>query len=254
MPVNSFSNGIAQSQANSSQYANANNAIPTGQQPWNSMVFDPVATAQRTSGINAISGNTPTAGQQGEGGTWYDNGSGGAGVYRQQDATSQAHNAQTYYANQFRQNIPQTENTLYNQVGSTVNRNMNQGIKNTQQSNSNRGLLYGGINAGGEAGVRANASSNLASARSSINSGVENAANQMDQGAIDTGIAIQQQQQQMQNAIYSDAMAKMNNSNAGVGGLLGAVGMGVGMYMGAGTKTGAVAGGLLGSQAGKALG
>lgn len=248
---NAMINGIAQ--ANASPYANANSGTPADQ-PWNTMVFDAGATnKQNTMGGGA---NDIQPGQNNSGSgldAWYANGANGAGYYRQQNAQEQAQNGQQYAAQQFRANIPQTENTLYNQMASQQNQNMNAGIKQTQQNNSSRGLLYGGVNAGQEQGVRASAANALATGRSNINSGVETAANSMDQGAIDTGIAIQQQQQQMQDAIYSNAMAQMNAQNGAIGGLLGAAGMGVGMYLGAGTAAGVAGGGLLGAQAGKAV-
>jgi hypothetical protein len=251
---NALANGIAQSQVG--PYANSQNQ--NKDQPWNNMVYDEVASNKASAGGVYAQGsaNGVKAGDRGQDNgndIWYDNGANGAGFYRQQDATQQAQSGQQYGAQQFRQNIPQTENTLFNQMSSGVNQSMNQGIKNVQQHNSNRGMLYGGVNAGQEGAVRAGAAGSLAQGRSGINSGVENAANSMDQSAIDTGVAIQQQQQQMQNAIYADAMAKMNNQNGAIGGLLGAAGTGVGMYLGAGTQAGAIGGGLLGGQAGKTL-
>lgn len=244
---NAMISGIAQAQAN--PYANANSATPSGQ-PWNSMIFDSGATAKAGLGPAPTAGSSPASSGSDQ---WYANGANGAGYYRAQNSQEQAQNGQQYAAQQFRANIPQTENTLYDQMASTQNQNMNAGIKQTQQSNSSRGLLYGGIDAGQEQGVRAGASSALASGKSAINSGVETAANSMDQSAIDTGVAIQQQQQQMQDAIYSNAMAQMNAQNGAIGGLLGAAGMAAGMYAGAGTSAGAIGGGLLGAQAGKAV-
>lgn len=243
--ANAFTTGIAQSNtaANQSQ-ANAN-------QPWNTPVYD--AAAGTVGAGNEPPGSMQNGAVGYDGSTWNNNGAQGAGFYRQQTAQEQAQSGQQYSAQQFRNNIPQTENTLYNQMASQQNQNMNAGIKQTQQNNSSRGLLYGGVNAGQEQGVRASASNALATGRSNINSGVETAANSMDQSAIDTGIAIQQQQQQMQDAIYSNAMAQMNAQNGAIGGLLGAAGMGVGMYLGAGTAAGAIGGGLLGAQAGKAV-
>jgi hypothetical protein len=247
---NAMINGIAQNQV--SPYASSNNQ--NADQPWNNMVYDANATAQGN-----LSNSSPTAvklkgGDQAYGATWYDDGANGAGFYRAQNAQEQAQSGQQYGAQQFRKNIGQTENNMYGQLSSGVNNQMNSQIKGVQQHNSSRGLLYGGVNAGQEGAIRAGAASSLASGKSAINSGVENAANSMDQGAIDTGIAIQQQQQQMQNAIYSNAMAQMNASNSAIGGLMGAVGTGVGMYLGAGTPTGAAAGGLLGNQIGKTVG
>jgi len=233
-------NGIAQANVQGTT------ASAPSDQPYNTLVYDPRATQIYGWGKSANNKYIENGGQ------WYDNGAQGAGYYRPQNSQELAQSAQQYFANQFRQNIPQTENTLYNQMASGVNQSMNQGIKNVQQNNSRRGLLYGGVNAGQEGAVRAGAASQLAEGRSNINSSVENAANNMDQTAIDTGIAIQQQQQQMQNAIYADAMAKMNMNNGLLGGVASAAGMGIGMYLGAGTPGGAAAGGLLGAQIGRA--
>jgi hypothetical protein len=240
---NAMTTGLAQMSANQNPYLNA---TPGASQPWNT------PTLQHMPGEGTQNG-TPGA-TNAFGDTYYSGGPQGSGWYKPLTNDQQIQGAQNYYATQFRNNIPQTENTLYNQFSSGQNQQMNQGIKNVQQHNSSRGLLYGGVNAGQEGAVRAQTSGALAQGRSAINQSVEGAANSMDQSAIDTGIAIQQQQQQMQNAIYSNAMAQMNAQNGVFGGLLSAGGMALGAYLGAGTGVGAVGGGLIGSSAGKVVG
>jgi len=234
---NAMVNGIAQANVNQ-------NVGPNGQQnaPWVQLSY------QGASNKFINGGQAPANGTYDNNGNFYlTNGQQGAGWYRGPTDEQYMRDAQQYYTKQFRDNIPQTESTLYNQMASGVNQSMNQGIKNVQQNNSRRGLLFGGINAGQEGAVRASAASQLAEGRSAINSSVESAANSMDQMSIDTGVAIQQQQQQMQNAIYSNAMAQMNAQNGLLGGALGAAGMAAGMAFGG------PVGGLIGAQAGKAL-
>jgi hypothetical protein len=167
---------------------------------------------------------------------WYDNGSNGAGFYRPQTTEELAKSSQDYFANQYRQNISKNENDLYNQLATSATGQMNQGIKQIQQNNSSRGLLYGGVNAGQEGALRANTAAGLASGKASINSQVESTANQIDQNSINNGLALQQQQQQMQNAIYANAMAQMNAQNGLFSGLLSAGGMVAGGYLAGGSK------------------
>ena len=141
---------------------------------------------------------------------------------------------QQFQAMDFRANAPQMQNTLYNQLSADVNQAAGQGIRAVKQKNSSRGLLYGGINAGNEQGVRATASGQLAKGRSAINQGVMETADQIEQGAINTGLQIQNQQQQMQNAIYANAIARMNADNSQTAGLLSAGGMVLGGYLAGG--------------------
>lgn len=121
--------------------------------------------------------------------------------------------AQVGYANQFREQLPQIQQQMQGQMIHDTNQNLQGDLRNIKSSNSSRGLLYGGVNAGQEAGQRQQAQKGLMSGISSLNTGLQNEANSLDQAAVKTGIGIQQQQQSMQNAIYQNAMAAQAGQN-----------------------------------------
>lgn len=140
--------------------------------------------------------------------------------------------AQLANAQSFRQNIPNTEAQLGSQLAQQTNNQMGNAISQTRSNNSARGLLYGGVNAGQEQGIRNQAASNLAQGQSNINANTQNAAFQLDQEAANTGFGIQQSQQAIQNDIYSQALANMNAASSGISSLLGAGGKVVGGMLG----------------------
>lgn len=138
--------------------------------------------------------------------------------------------AQLANAANFRQNLPGLENQMGHQLADQSNQQMSQNIQGARQNNSARGLLYGGINAGQEGAIRANAAHGLAAGRSDINQGLLNNANTLDAQAIHTGLGIQQTQQSIQNSIYGQALADMQARGAAIGGLMGGVGKIGGMF------------------------
>jgi hypothetical protein len=155
----------------------------------------------------------------------------GAGYYYNPSNSEKMLNQQQYFAKDFRDKLPQMENQMGNQAAGSIGASADQGVRASRASDSSRGLLYGGVHAGHEGAIRGEAAAEMAGARSNINQGLLSAADSMDANAIQTGVAVQQQQQQMQNAIYSQAMAKMNAENASFGGLMSAGGMLAGGYL-----------------------
>lgn len=121
--------------------------------------------------------------------------------------------AQLQNAQQFRQGLPGLERDMDTQLKGGITNQLRQGLQATRANNSARGLAYGGVNQGQEQQLRASAQNRAAQGFSQIHSGLLNEANLMDQGAIANGVAIQQQQQQIQNTIYQNAMASMNAQN-----------------------------------------
>lgn len=146
-------------------------------------------------------------------------------------ALDQLKQAQINTAKDFRQNLPGMEGQLGNQLASSSNQQLGQDTSSLKQMNSRRGLLYGGVNAGGENKLRASAQGGLSAAKSQLHAGLESQANQLDSEAIQTGVAIQQSQQQMQNLIYQQALARMQSENAMMGSLFQAGGMAAGMAL-----------------------
>jgi len=225
MPMNAMTTGLAQNMANSSfqnQVANAapgsNMAAFQNTTPWGSPKLAMAANAPFPS-------STQYAPSAPANSFFVQGGPQGSGYYQAPSQTEALQGAQQYFANQFQQNIPTLENQMYSNLAQGVNANMNQGIQSARASNAGRGLLYGGVNAANEQAIRANASNQLAQGRQNINTSVLNEGQQLMNNAVSTGIGIQQQQQQMQNAVYQQAMASMNAQNQAIGGLLSAGGL-----------------------------
>lgn len=212
-----FASGIAQSQTTNQAQPMQLATNMSASRPWEYTYMGSQNTAAQHRG--------------GYGGAAYTNGPQGQGTYVFNSPAQNAMLAQQYYAKQFQGNESNLENQLGSQLSSQANSQMGQNLNAVRQNNSRRGLLFGGVNAGQEGAVRSGAAQDIASGRSSINQGVVSAGNQMNQDAINTGVAIQQQQQQVQNAIYSQAMASMQSQNAAIGGLLGAGGAVLGGYL-----------------------
>lgn len=163
--------------------------------------------------------------------------------YNEEHSTqATAQHTQQHLASNFRGNIGSTEGNLYNLAQQQGQAGLNQGLGLLKSRNSSRGLLYGGINQGQEGQARSAMSEALANQRSSINSNVENEANLLDQQAVQTGVGIQKNAQQVQNDIYSQAMADMNANNAEWGSALSAIGAGAAIVATGGAAAPAVAG------------
>lgn len=137
---------------------------------------------------------------------------------------SNVQNTQVQKAQNFRKGLLGTENSLGHNLAEENNHMLGQNLQGIRQNNSHRGLLYGGLNYGQEQGARVGAARSLAQGRTSINNNMENAANTMDQQAIHTGVGIQQSQQQIQDAIYGQALADMQAKNAALGGFISGAG------------------------------
>lgn len=133
----------------------------------------------------------------------------------------------------FRERLPQLQAELGGQVKSDVNRGMQGNLRAARETTSSRGLLYGGLNQSAEQGVRQNAQREAMMGISNLNAGLEEAAQGLESGAIRAGLGWQNQQQQIQNTIYQNAMARMNGQNQMIGSVIG-TGLLIGMTGGAG--------------------
>lgn len=138
--------------------------------------------------------------------------------------------AQERFATEFRSGLPQMQQQMGDQLTKQSGMQMQQNLRGLNEDDSSRGLLYGGLHQGKEARVRGGAQANLAGAMTHMNSGLQNSANSIDQQAIQTGLGVQQFQQQQQNQIYSRALAEMSASNAFTGNIIG-TGIATGLLM-----------------------
>ena len=120
-------------------------------------------------------------------------------------------------AKNFRSNLPALQNQTNLNLRSDQNRNLSGQLGAAKESQSRRGLLYGGMAQGQNAQLRGNAASNLAGAISQSNTGLNAAADQLDAQALDTAYGIQKNQQAIQDSIYSQAQARLNGQNSMIG-------------------------------------
>lgn len=132
--------------------------------------------------------------------------------------------AQVGAYNQFTKNIPTMQNQMGNQARQGFNQQAGAQIQRNRSTNSGRGLLYGGINQGQEAGIHGQAATKSANAQGSINAGLLNTQSQLQGNAVNTGLSIQQNQQQIQDDIYQQAIAQMQASSGMFGSAMGSIG------------------------------
>lgn len=146
-----------------------------------------------------------------------------------------AQQAQVGASNQYTQNLPNLQNQMGNQARQNINQQTGNSIQGNRSSNASRGMLYGGINQGQESGMRASGAAQSAQAQSNINANTTAMQQGLQQNAINTGLAINQNQQQIQNDIYQEALAQMQAAGSvfkgGMGLLGGGGGLAAGMMM-----------------------
>lgn len=247
MATNAFVSGMSQPAQPAQQAVDPNKkAASYTDTPWDKPVL---VSAGRNTDSKFIGSQISRGGSVGGNRNYYDpNGPDGPGYYHKQDANDSALAAKQYYSDQFQSGLPGMEANMGNQLSAGITGQMEQGIKQTQQNNSSRGLLYGGINAGQEGAVRAKASSDIAKGRSSINSGLLDAADKMRSGTVDFGLQLQKSKQALYDSIYQQSMAELASDNAQLGQVLGTAGLIVGSVYGG------PAGGMAGQKAGQAAG
>jgi hypothetical protein len=132
--------------------------------------------------------------------------------------------AQQQNAKDFRSSMPKMQSQMQQDLAQQNNRNMLTDQRNIETKNNQRGLLYGGMNAADKASSRTQHRGLLASSIGSVNTGLSQAADELDAQAIDTATGVQRSKQDIENSVYNSAMAKLNADNAQTGGLIGMVG------------------------------
>lgn len=123
-------------------------------------------------------------------------------------------NQQIDQAKNFRADLGNKKSLMSQNLRGQANEQLQSNLGAVRSKNSARGLLYGGLNQSEEGSERARSSAGLGRAIQSSNTALENAADTLDSNAIETARGVQQSQQQIQNDIYSQAMAQLNSQNA----------------------------------------
>ncbi len=134
-------------------------------------------------------------------------------------------------ANSFRQNLPNTQQNLYEGAYKSERQNLAKNLQGVRNNANQRGLLYSGIEQGSELGQRNNSAANLEQARTEINNSTNDQANQMDANAVQSGIMQQQSIATIQDQTMSQALANMAARRATYSGIGQGVGAAAGTYM-----------------------
>lgn len=154
------------------------------------------------------------------------------------------------YAKDFREGIPEQERKMIGQLGKEASRGLYEGTQSIRQGASARGALYGGGRQAQEQKLRANVGGQLAAGSQKVKTGLLQTAKQLEDQAVQSGIDLRNQQQNLFDQAYQNAMAEMQQEAGLWGNLLGAVGGVVGgVYGGPGGAMAGYAGGnAVGSQ------
>lgn len=120
---------------------------------------------------------------------------------------------QTQNASDFRANLPKLQEQQAGLLKEQANNQMSGQLKAIKERASSRGLGYGGLAEGAQAGVRNANQGALSSALSTSNANLANAADTLDAQAVQTGLGVQQNQQALQNLTYQQAMADYQQKN-----------------------------------------
>lgn len=117
--------------------------------------------------------------------------------------------------------LPGMQNQLQSRLSQSMNQDIAKGQRNVEEKNSARGLGYGGINEGQKGLVATQGQQDLASQISGANQGLLDLGNQIQGGAIQTGLGIQGLLQQNADTQYERQRARQSAQNAQNQALLG---------------------------------
>jgi hypothetical protein len=140
---------------------------------------------------------------------------------KSQDNTEQIRNQQQQSYQDFQRNLPGYQRQMQEGLSNVANRSMYQNMRDVDQRNTSRGLGYGGLNEGMQAGEQARSQQNLANQITQGNVGLLDLGNQIQSGAITTGLGQQSNLQQRLNQLYSQRMADYNSQNQQTASMLG---------------------------------
>jgi len=136
--------------------------------------------------------------------------------------------------NQFRQNIPQYENQLYQGAVNQARNNLAGQMADIRSNAASRGLLYGGLRQGAEDQAKAATAGELGAKRLAINQAVEGQANDFSANALNRLLEqyyANQEANQQQYGLGLQRQQLEHQQQAGLfSGLMGVAGLGLGAY------------------------
>lgn len=135
-------------------------------------------------------------------------------------------------ATDFRTKMPSVAEQQQNQLKENSRRSLASDLSGARGNFSQRGLLYSGLRRGAETDIASNAAAQNAAQRANVNQTLESQAQGLEQGAIGSGMQLQQQRQSAADADYEAKMAALQQRQSAISGLGGALGGLGGMFLG----------------------
>lgn len=124
-------------------------------------------------------------------------------------------------------NLPQYQTTLNNQAGEAARQGYNNATGNVKKSANSRGLLYSGLEQGGEAAAGTQAAGAAANQVVQNNMGLSNMANGANNALMQNGMAAWQGQNQSNTGAYGNAVSGYSSQEGQIGsGIGGALSLG----------------------------
>ena len=125
---------------------------------------------------------------------------------------------------EFQERLPQMQQEISEGLMKRSIRDIASGQRAATDRMSARGLGYGGLAQAQREQVQAQGQQNLANNMAQANTGLLGLGNQIQSGAIQTGIGLQSNLQDYQNSIYQQALARQAAQNQETGAVLGGLG------------------------------
>lgn len=149
---------------------------------------------------------------------------------KEQEATQNVLAGQQAQYNEFQQNMPRMQQEISEGLMKRSVRDIAQGQRSATERMSARGLGYGGLAQSQREQVQAQGQQNLANNMAQANQGLLGLGNQIQSGAIQTGLGLQSNLQDYQNSIYQQALARQQAQNQEMGSVIGGLGT-IGLMM-----------------------
>lgn len=131
---------------------------------------------------------------------------------------------QASQAQDFRKNLGSYQEDQARQAAGQARQDLAAKMSQIKTGMNQRGLLYSGLSEGAKEGAAAQSGANLAAQRANINTQSLDAANKMEGGAIQSGLALQKAKDEANAYNYNQAMAQNKQKNAVLGAVMGAGG------------------------------
>ena len=142
----------------------------------------------------------------------------------QQMQQQQEQNASNYQAN-----MPAYINQQQNAATDNSRQALASQLAGTTANSNARGMLYGSYNQGQQAQATAQNQAQLQNTNANINTDVQNTSNTLNNQAIQSGLAMQQSQNQQALAAYQAALQQQQSTNGEFGAITGGAGKAVGL-------------------------